>query len=228
MGELFENRELRNHTYVFKDRTHAGRLLARMISPFVPPDSLVLAIPAGGIPVALEVARELKIPLDLMIVRKIQIPGNTEAGFGAVGPDGEVIFNEDLLGRLRLNREKIDAQVEKTRRGVEARIRQFRGERPFPEVRGRTLILVDDGLASGFTMGEAVRFLRRKQVGKILVAVPTAPKGTVDRLLPLVEEVHCLNVRTRYPFAVAEAYEDWYDLSDAEALGLLGGERHKT
>ena len=224
MGELFEDRALHNRTYVFKDRTDAGRLLAKRISPFVTPDSLVLAIPAGGIPVALEVARELKLPQDLMIVRKIQIPGNTEAGFGAVGPDGEVIFNEDLLRGLRLNKEEIEEQVERTRKGVEARVRQFRGMRPFPEVAGRTVILIDVGLASGSTMGEAVRFLRRKQAGKILVAVPTAPRSTIDRLLPLVEEIHCLNVRNSYPFAVAEAYRSWYDLSDREALDLLKGE----
>jgi len=223
MGQLFEDPALRNRTYIFKDRTDAGRLLGKRISPFVTPDSLVLAIPAGGIPVALEVARELKLPLDLMIVRKIQIPGNAEAGFGAVGPDGEVSFNEDLLSRLRLSKEEVEEQVERTRKGVEARVRKFRGGRPFPAVRGRTLILVDDGLASGFTMGEAVRFLRRRQAGKIIVAVPTAPRGTVDRLLPLVDEIHCLNVRARYPFAVAEAYQDWYDLSDAEALRLLEG-----
>jgi putative phosphoribosyl transferase len=224
MGELFEDRALHNRTYVFKDRTDAGRLLAKRISPFVAPDFLVLAIPAGGIPVALEVARELKLPLDLMIVRKIQIPGNTEAGFGAVGPDGEVIFNEDLLRGLRLSKKEIEEQVERTRKGVEARVRQFRGMRPFPEGTGRTVILIDDGLASGYTMGEAVRFLRRKQAGKILVAVPTAPQSTIDRLLPLVEEIHCLNVRTSYPFAVAEAYRNWYDLSDREALELLKGE----
>jgi putative phosphoribosyl transferase len=223
MGELFEDRALRNRTCVFKDRTGAGRLLAKRISSFVTPDSLVLAIPAGGIPVALEVARELKLPLDLMIVRKIQIPGNTEAGFGAVGPDGEVVFNDDLLSRLHLTEEEIKEQVERTRKGVEARIRQFHGIRPFPAVAGRPVILVDDGLASGFTMGEAVRFLRRRQAGRVLVAVPTAPQGTIDRLLPLVDEIHCLNVRIRYPFAVAEAYEDWYDLSDPEALGLLKG-----
>jgi len=221
MGDLFEDRVLRNRTHLFKDRIDAGRLLGERISPFVTPDSLVLAIPAGGIPVALEVARELKVPLDLMIVRKIQIPGNTEAGFGAVGPDGEVIVNEDLLSRLRLSKEEIKKQVERTRKGVEARIRQFRGTRPFPGVSGRTVILVDDGLASGFTMGEAVRFLRRKQAGKVLVGVPTAPQGTIDWLLPLVDEIHCLNVRTSYPFAVAEAYEDWYNLTDSEALGLL-------
>jgi predicted phosphoribosyltransferase len=124
---------------------------------------------------------------------------------------------------LRLTKEEIEEQVEKTRKGVEARIRQFRGMRPFPAVAGRTVILVDDGLASGFTMGEAVRFLRRRQAGRVLVAVPTAPQETIDRLLPAVDEIHCLNVRTRYPFAVAEAYEDWYDLSDPEALGLLKG-----
>jgi len=195
MGELFENRRAAQPHLRIQDRTHAGRLLARMISPFVPPDSLVLAIPAGGIPVAVEVARELKIPLDLMIVRKIQIPGNTEAGFGAVARTGRPSSTRPP-GETALESGEIDgAGWKKTRRGVEARIRQIPGQRPFPEVRGRTLILVDDGLASGFTMGEAVRFLRGSRWESSCSRAHRA-QGDGGSPIALVEEVHCLNVRT--------------------------------
>jgi predicted phosphoribosyltransferase len=221
MGQLFEDRNLRNRIYVFKDRREAGRLLAHRLSPSISPDALVLAVPAGGVPVALEIARKLNLPLDLMIVRKIQIPGNTEAGFGAVGPDGEVIFNQDLLKRLRLTEEEIDEAVQKTKRIMEARNRTFREGRIFPEVNDKTAILVDDGLASGFTMIEAARFLQRRKARKIIIAVPTAPEETVKRLLPMVDEIYVLNIRASFPFAVAEAYENWYDLGDEEVLSLL-------
>lgn len=156
-----------------------------------------------------------------MIVRKVQIPGNTEAGFGAVGPDGEVIFNRDLLKRLRLTEEEIDEAVQKTKKIAEARNRTFREGRIFPEVIDKTAILVDDGLASGFTMAEAVSFLKRKKAKKIIVAVPTAPEETVKRILPMVDEIFVLNIRTSFSFAVAEAYQNWYDLGDEEVLALL-------
>jgi len=181
----------------------------------------VLAVPAGGVPVALEIARKLNLPLDLIIVRKVQIPGNTEAGFGAVGPDGEVIFNQDLLKRLRLTEETIEEEVQKTKRIVEARNRIFRRGRIFPEMADRTAILVDDGLASGFTMAEAASFLKRKKAKKIIVAVPTAPEETAKRLLPMVDEIYVLNIRTSFSFAVAEAYQNWYDLGDEEVISLL-------
>jgi len=221
VGKLFEDRTLRNRSYVFKDRTEAGRLLAEKLSPSLSPDALVFAVPAGGVPVALEIVRKLNLPLDLMIVRKVQIPGNPEAGFGAVGLDGEVILNQDLLNRLRLTEEEIEEQVQKTKKVVEERNRVFRRGRIFPEVIDKTAILVDDGLASGFTMAEAVSFLKRKKARKIIVAVPTAPEETVKRLLPAVDEIYVLNIRTSFSFAVAEAYQDWYDLGDEEVLTLL-------
>ncbi len=196
-------------------------MLAERLSSVIPPDGLVLAVPAGGVPVALEIGNRLNLVLDLMIVRKVQIPGNPEAGFGAVGPDGEVIFNQDLLSRLRLTQDEINKEVGKTRKIVEGRNLMFRGGKNFPEVTGRTIILVDDGLASGFTMTEAVRFMERNKPGKVLVAVPTAPEETVKRIAPLVDEMHVLNVRTGFPFAVAEAYENWYDLTDEEVISLL-------
>lgn len=225
MGKLFEDPALRNRSYVFKDRSEAGRLLAETLSPVVPRDGLVLAVPAGGVPVALEIARGVGLALDLMIVRKVQIPGSPEAGFGAVGPDGEVIFNQDLLGRLRLSQDEINEEVAKTRKIVEARNRIYRGGGAFPQVTGRTILLVDDGLASGFTMTEAIRFMERKEAGKVFLAVPTAPEETVKRIVPLVDEMYVLNIRTGFPFAVAEAYENWYDLTDEEVISLLAKAR---
>jgi putative phosphoribosyl transferase len=221
MGKLFEDKSLRDKAYVFRDRSEAGDLLADRLSDILFPEGIILAIPAGGIPVALEIARKIHLPLDLMIVRKVQIPGNPEAGFGAMGPDGEVIFNEPLLRRLRLTEDDIEKQVARTRQVVEERNRVFRGGRPFPDVRERTTILVDDGLASGYTMTEAVRFLQKGKVAKTIVAVPTASEESVNRLLPLVDEIYCLNVRTLYPFAVAEAYENWYDLDDREVIARM-------
>lgn len=218
MGKLFEDKSLRDKSYVFRDRSEAGSLLAERLLEIPLPEAITLAIPAGGIPVALEIARKLHLPLDLMIVRKVQIPGNPEAGFGAMGPDGEVIFNEPLLRRLRLTQDDIEKQVARARQIVEERNRVFRGGRPFPDVRDRTTVLVDDGLASGYTMTEAVRFLQKRKAARILIAVPTASEESVNRLSPLVDEIYCLNVRTLYPFAVAEAYENWYDLEDQEVL----------
>jgi len=208
VGKLFEDKSLRDKSYVFRDRSEAGSLLAERLLEIPLPEAITLAIPAGGIPVALEIARKLHLPLDLMIVRKVQIPGNPEAGFGAMGPDGET-------------QDDIEKQVARARQIVEERNRVFRGGRPFPDVRDRTTVLVDDGLASGYTMTEAVRFLQKRKAARILIAVPTASEESVNRLSPLVDEIYCLNVRTLYPFAVAEAYENWYDLEDQEVLARM-------
>ena len=221
MGKLIEDPALRNQVYVFKGREEAGKFLARKLADHTSADTLILAIPAGGVPVASEMARELKLPMDLMIVRKIQIPGDTEAGFGAIGPDGEIIFNEPLLKKLRLSSEEVQKQAETAREVVAARNQLYRNGRPFPEVKDKPILLVDDGLASGFSMMEAVKFLRKREARKITVAVPTAPQDSVNGILPLADEVFCLNVRTQLPFAVANAYENWYDLTDENVLSLL-------
>lgn len=221
MGKLLEDRALRNKSSVFKDRAEAGRWLAQKLFHSISPHAMVFAIPAGGVPVACEIAKDLKLSMDLMIVRKVQIPGDPEAGFGAIGPDGEVIFNERLIRRLRLTEREMKQQVEEARRVVAARNQLFRRGKPFPHVKDRPVILVDDGLASGFTMTEAVRFIKKRGAKKIILAVPTAPAESVNRLLPIVDEIYCLNIRTSFPFAVAEAYENWYDLTDEEVISML-------
>jgi predicted phosphoribosyltransferase len=159
--------------------------------------------------------------MDLIIVRKIQIPYNPEAGFGAMGPDGEIILNEILLDQLRLTEDEIKIQIKKTMDVIKKRDQLFRKERPFSSLKGKIAIIVDDGLASGFTMLAAIKFIKKKVPRKIVIAVPTASERTVDFILPEIDELMCLNVRRRFPFAVADAYKNWYDLTDEEVLDTI-------
>lgn len=221
MGRLIEDITLRDKNYVFTDRTDAGKRLSEMLWEFKGKDLFVLAIPAGGVTVGYEIAKALKVSLDLIIVRKVQFPDNPEAGFGAVGPDEEVIFNELLLNKSGLTEQEIEEQVEKTKRVVRVRDQLFREGRPFPDVKNTDVIIVDDGLASGYTMYEAVRFIKRKGARKVIVAVPTAPEKTINMLLPEVDELYCLNIRRTPFFAVADAYKNWYDVGNEEVISIL-------
>ncbi len=219
---LIEEPRWRERQGVFADRTAAGELLAVKLQAWQGVDGLVLAIPAGGVPVAAPIARSLKLPLELVIVRKLQIPWNTEAGFGALAPDGQVILNEPLVRALGLTPEQIEAQVAATQQNLQQREAVFRGGRPYPEMTNKTLMVVDDGLASGYTMLAALQFLARQQPQQLIVAVPTGLLDTIDTVMAKTgATVVCLNVRTRRPFAVAAAYQRWYDLSEAEVLALL-------
>ncbi|MDO9098268.1 MAG: phosphoribosyltransferase family protein [Candidatus Methanoperedens sp.] len=221
MGRLIEEVSLRNKLHVFEDRTEAGSLIAEKLIRYKSSGGIVLGIPSGGAPVAREIAAALHLPMDLMIVRKLQIPYNPEAGFGAMGLDGEVILNEGLLAELGLTEDEIREQAKKTEEVIKRRNLIFRGGRPFPSLKDRVVILVDDGLASGYTMLAAVGFVKRKAPKKIIVAIPTASKRTVELILPEIDELICLNVRHGISFAVADAYRNWYDLSDEEVLSII-------
>ena len=155
------------------------------------------------------------------MVRKIQIPWNTEAGFGALSWDGKVILNKDLVEQLGLTEEEINASILNTQKNLEARLHKFRGDEPMPELVDKVVILVDDGLASGFTMLAAARSVKEKTPKKIIVAVPTGSLGAIELLVPEVDEIVCLNIRSGSSFAVAEAYENWYDLRDEEVQEIL-------
>jgi putative phosphoribosyl transferase len=222
VSNVIEELAYRDRKFVFKDRLHAGKLLAEKLRPIIAGgDARLLAIPAGGVAVGCAVAKSLSMPLEIAIVRKIQIPWNTEAGFGAITWDGRVLFNELLVSQLGLSSEIVEQCVSQTRETVRQRMQKFRGNRPFPELSGKTPILIDDGLASGFTMLAAVESVRAKQPTEIVIAVPTASLGAIQLLAPNVDKLVCLNVRQCPIFAVAEAYEKWYDVSDAEVLELL-------
>jgi putative phosphoribosyl transferase len=221
MDNLIEDAGLKGKKRVFADREDAGRRLASLLEGVADPKGLVLAIPAGGVPVACAVARECRLPLDVLIVRKLQIPDNPEAGFGAIGPDGEVLLNERIVDDLRLSQKEIQAQVSETQRVLQSREKVFRRGRPQPELKDRQVILVDDGLASGYTMMAAVDFARHKEARQVIVAVPTASQRTIHFLQPAADVLVCPNVRGGPVFAVADAYEEWYDLGDEEVVALL-------
>ncbi|MBM5804887.1 MAG: phosphoribosyltransferase [Candidatus Verstraetearchaeota archaeon] len=222
LPNLIEEPAYRDKEYVFRDRLHAGELLSKKLQKHAgKEDVLVLAIPAGGVPVGCTVARELRVNFDVIVVRKIQVPWNTEAGFGALTWSGEVILNVPLLRRLGLGKEEVGVAVHKTNALVQERLRKFRGDRPLPDLKGKAVILVDDGLASGFTMLAAVRSVRKEEPKSVTVAVPTASLGAVGLLAPEVDEAVALNIRSGPIFAVADAYERWYDLSDEEVRGFL-------
>jgi predicted phosphoribosyltransferase len=221
MGRLTEDESLRDRTRVFRDRKEAGERLASFLREKALGDGLVLCIPSGGVPVGVEIAESLCLPMDLLIVRKVQIPWNPEAGFGAVDPEGGRVFNDALLWRLQLSDEEVEAQVQKTLAVVRRRDELFREGRPMPGLAGRGVILVDDGLASGYTMHAAVRFVRKRGPERVVVAVPTASERTADFVLQEVDDLVCLNIRSGFPFAVADAYMDWYDLSDEEVVSII-------
>ena len=223
MDNLIEDAELKGKKRIFADREEAGRRLASLLQGWVDPKGVVLAIPAGGVPVACAVARAHGLLLDVLIVRKIQIPDNPEAGFGAIGPNGEVLLNDRIIDDLRLSQKEIQTQVAETLRVLEAREKVFRKGRPQPELRDRQVILVDDGLASGYTMMAAIDFVRQQEARQVIVAVPTASQRTIHFLQPATDVLVCPNIRGGPVFAVADAYREWYDLGDEEVIQLLEG-----
>jgi len=222
MGELIDDARLRERRFVFSGRHDAGRQLGQFLRalPGIR-DPVVLAIPAGGVPIGREVALALRASLSLAIVRKIRIPGTTESGFGAVTWDGQVLINERLRTALGLSPAEVDRAIEETRKNVAMRIARFMRGREIPVLTGKTVILTDDGLASGFTLLAAVKSLRLRGPGRIIAAVPTASASPAERVSRDVDLLVCLNIRSGRTFAVADAYEQWYDLDDQEVLGEL-------
>jgi putative phosphoribosyl transferase len=222
-AKVHEIKQFRDREHMFSDRFEAGETLGKMLQPEYDriEKGVVLAIPSGGVPVGIKVRDILGLPFDLVIVRKLQIPGNPEAGFGAMTLDGTVLYNQSLLTELRLSSQQIEAEKERVGKELEKRNNMFRQGHAFPDLAGKRVILVDDGLASGFTMLASVAMTKKAKALETIVAVPTAPERTVDRLLPKVNEIYCANVRSAVFFAVAEAYSHWYDLSEKEVVALL-------
>jgi len=220
-GQIVDSDELRDREAVFVDRQEAGKVLAELLAGYRGSDAIILAIPSGGVPVGLVVAEHLGLPVDLLVIRKIPIPGNTEAGFGALTMEGDLLLNDLMVAQLGLAPDEIERLAAPVRAELDVRNMLFREDRPFPELAGRSVLLVDDGLASGYTMLAGVRLVRRHGAAETVVAVPTAARRTVERLAPEVDRIVCPNIRSGQTFAVAAAYRNWYDLSRAEVLDLL-------
>jgi predicted phosphoribosyltransferase len=222
-ADIFQKRELRDKNRVFRDRRVAGQVLGQMLRSSYGRDdrAVVLAIPAGGVPVALEVSKALDSPLDLIIAKKLPIPQNPEAGYGAITLEGGRFLNETLVSRFNISPDAIEAHVSRIKRELEERDRLFRGDRPSPDLTHGTAILVDDGLASGYTMMASIEAAKKRRAEKIVVAVPTGPMGSIKRIWERVDEIYCPNIRDRLYFAVADAYEAWYDLGSDEVIRLM-------
>jgi erythromycin esterase-like protein/predicted phosphoribosyltransferase len=208
-------------TQRFHDRAEAGRLLAERLRSYAGRDDVVvLGLPRGGVPVAYEVARELDAPLDVYIVRKLGVPGHEEYALGAIATGGVRVLDRQLIDSLELPAEWLEAIDAMERRELHRRERAYRGERPPPDVAGRTVIVVDDGLATGATMLAALEALRADDPARVVVAVPVADPAVCDRLSDAADEVVCL--LTPQPFrAVSVWYEDFSQTADGEVRGLL-------
>ena len=203
------------------NRQTAGQVLAEALkSQAGRDDVIVLALPRGGVPVAAEIARALDAPLDVMLVRKLGVPGYPELAMGAIASGGVRVMNDEVVRYSGAGEADIEAVVEAEGRELARRERVYRGDRPWPDLKGRCVILVDDGLATGATMHAAIDAVRAQQPGRIVVAVPVAPPDTVRALEPLVDEVVC-PLQPESFMAIGQWYRDFTQTSDAEVLGLL-------
>jgi putative phosphoribosyl transferase len=205
----------------FVNRTEAGKLLATRLTRYAGrKDTIVLALPRGGVPVAFEIARALGAPIDVFLVRKLGLPGQEELAMGAIASGGVRVLNKDVVGYLNVPERTIDAVARKEQQELERRELLYRGDSPPCEVRGRTVILVDDGLATGSTMRAAIGALKKLEPGRIVVAVPVAPPHTVDQLDQEVDEVVCILKPEDFD-GVGRWYQDFSQTTDQEVRSLL-------
>jgi putative phosphoribosyl transferase len=205
----------------YRDREDAGKVLASRLLSYGAENLTVLAIPNGGVPVAAVIAEELDVELYLMIIRKLQIPDNPEAGFGAVTFDGFLLLNQPLIERLDLSEADILKQKQKALESIRLRQEYFGKRAEPPSLNNRTAVLVDDGLASGFTMEAGVKSAKSRGAEGIIIAVPTSSMSAYRRLESQVDRIICPDLSRLPFFAVANAYQNWYDLSEEEVLDLI-------
>lgn len=211
---------------LFRDRSEAGRQLATKLTKYADrPDVLVFGLPRGGVPVAFEVAQALHVPLDVFLVRKLGVPGHEELAMGAIASGGVRVMNDDVVRRLRISDQAIEAIVAEEQEELDRRQRLYRDDRPLPNVRGRTVILVDDGLATGSTMRAAIAALRQQDPARIVVAVPVGATDTCEEFATEADETVC--ARTPEPFyAVGLWYDDFSQTTDEEVHDLLERASH--
>ena len=206
---------------IFRDRTEAGQLLAMELMQYAnQPGVIVLGLPRGGVPVAFEVAAALHVPLDVFIVRKLGTPGQRELAMGAIASGGVRVLNEEVVQRLNIPMEVIDAVSAEEDRELKRRELAYRGNSSEPEVRGKTVLLLDDGIATGSTIRAAIRALKSQYPARLVVAVPTAAASTCRELRPEVDDLVAL-MEPEFFYGVGEWYEDFRQTSDAEVTDLL-------
>jgi len=206
---------------LFNDRYDAGRQLAALLDEYKGQPVVVLAIPNGGVPLGMEVALALEADFDLVISRKIPLPLSPEAGFGAMTDDGTVILNEELVKEEGLSPDQINYQISQVRAEIRQRSLLYREVRSHTTVNGKTVIIVDDGLASGYTMMAAVESVRRRKPREIIAAVPVTSVFAAEQVGKVVDKLVTLATGTKPKFFVADFYRRWHDVSDDEAIQCL-------
>lgn len=204
----------------FVDRRDAGRQLANALANRAFTDPVVIALPRGGVPVAAEVARRLRAPLDVTVIRKLGCPGQPELGMGAIGENGVRLLNTALIARLGITSSQIDAVVAAEQAELERRMQRYRAGRPATPVAGRTVIVVDDGIATGFTARAAILALRQQGALRIVLAVPVAPPATIAALRDVADEVVCLQTPEWF-MAIGQFYADFRQTTDDEVTAVL-------
>ncbi|RCJ26956.1 phosphoribosyl transferase [Nostoc minutum NIES-26] len=206
---------------LFQDRTAAGQFLAEALADYANrSDVLVLALPRGGVPVAFEVAKALNVTLDVLVVRKLGVPDNKELAMGAIASGSVRVLNQDIVQQLSISDEVVDGITLQEREELERREQLYRGARPFPDLWARTVILVDDGLATGATMWAAILALRQQQPARIVVAVPVAAPETYQELAGKVDKIVCSATPSPF-YSVGRWYKNFPQTTDEEVRDLL-------
>jgi putative phosphoribosyl transferase len=212
----------------FRDRSQAGRELARNIDAPKSGACLVLGLPRGGIPVGEALADKLAAPLEPVFARKLPLPLSPEMGFGAIALDGTVSLNERVVAAFGLGREEIDAIARDVVAEVRRRAREYSGNECPPEVEDRYVYMIDDGLATGQSMIAAARMVRKRKPARLTLCVPVAPVSSIDAVRPDFDEIHCLLAQRSGSFAVASYYADFHEMSDDEVRAILDRARHRV
>jgi len=205
---------------IFADRVEAGRMLASKLMDYTGKDVVVLAIPRGGVIVGYEIAHKLRVLLDIIVPRKIGAPDNPELAIGAVTEDGTIILDRELVGYLSVPERYIEEESARQRAETKRRLRLYRGDTAYPDLKNRDVIIVDDGIATGATMKAALTSVRKKGAKSVVIATPVAPPSTIRELERIADRVICLS--TPEPFyAIGQFYRDFAQTSDEEVINLL-------
>lgn len=210
---------------LFQNRYDAGRRLADQLIQYQnDANTIILALPRGGVPVAYEVAKKLHLPLDIFVVRKLGVPFHEELAMGAIASGDAVFFNEDVISNLDVTKDDIHHVIEKEKRELERREKKYRSEQVYPNITGKKIILIDDGIATGASIHSAIIALKKLSVDKIIIAVPVAPESTIFELKSLVDEIICLYPATIF-YGVGQFYDDFSQTTDEEVINLLSEKR---